>query len=160
MTNTNDKNNAAKNPLSGLVLFCAIAIAAMSLFYMTRLYAYYDYLSQIGGFSLALSAGASTAQVYISAYLLIYSVIACVYALASILILMERRVCVRYINITFPICILLVLLNCYIAIKVVGATIPSLLLSAGTGILFPIVIMLYINLSKRIKQIFGRQSTQ
>jgi len=142
----------------GLMMMSTIASTAMCVGYLYSMYrSYLPYFRQEG-----FSFSAKTSQAYdvFRTYeFFSYIVIVIILALTAVLLFKENRYLIKFVNITYPVYILI-----FIVVYIIGANVldtkfdADFFFSLFQALLFPVLILIYINKSLRIRNtIFNKE---
>lgn len=135
----------------GLLMLVTIAAGAMGLGYLFSMYqGYYPYFSQYG-FSFSTQT-AAVYDVFRTYEFFVYVINVIILACTTLLLVKESRFAVKFINIAYPIYMALLIITYFIGAHITGASYNfSFFISLLQTLIFPILILIYINKSLRVK---------
>jgi hypothetical protein len=135
----------------GLLMLVTIAAGAMGIGYLFSMYqGYYPYFMQYG-----FSFSTKTAEIYdvFRTYeFFVYLINVIILATTTLLLVKENRFSVKFINIAYPIYMALFIITYFIGAHVMDSGYNlSFFISLLQTLIFPVLLLIYINKSLRVK---------
>jgi hypothetical protein len=135
----------------GLMMMTTVACSAMCIGYIYSMFRSYLPYFQEAGFNFSLKT-AQFSDVFRTYEFIAYVIIVVILAATAILLFKENRNLIKFVNIAYPVYILL-----FIAIYIIGANVfgtgyhKDFFIDLSEALVFPILVLIYINKSLRIK---------